>query len=366
MKYSFSYWEREEWLKPPDLLVIGGGITGASAALFYKQAFPEKEVLIVDKGFFPEGASTRNAGFACIGSISEHLADLQTSDEDTVFDRIERRWNGLMLLRQTIGEDPMDYRQTGGCEIFTEQTKFDASRKQISWFNRQMKERIGLEDVYTETNFEGYPAIFNRAEGAINSGKMMRTLHNRLSGAGVRTWWNCRVDSVKSGGVTFTNGLEIEAKKIALAVNGFASCLTDLPVKPARGYIFVTHPIPGLKWKGTFHYDEGYIYFRNIGDRLLLGGARNMAMQEETTDQFGVNVTIKNYLTDFAREVLKLPENRSVDLEWSGIMGMTENKEPIIKQIVPGVWAAAGLSGMGIAIGMQVARELIGKIRPER
>ncbi len=159
MKYSFSYWEREEWLKPSGLLVIGGGITGASAALFYKQAFPEKEVLIVDKGFFPEGASTRNAGFACIGSISEHLADLQTSDEDTVFERIERRWNGLKLLRQTIGEEPMDYRQTGGCEIFTEQTKFDASRKQISWFNRQLKERIGLEDVYTETNYEGYPAL---------------------------------------------------------------------------------------------------------------------------------------------------------------------------------------------------------------
>ncbi len=362
MKYSFSFWDREEWLNPPDLLVIGGGITGASAAFFYKQAFPEKEVLIVDKGIVPEGASTRNAGFACIGSISEHMADLQISDETTVFQRIERRWNGLKLLRQTIGEGPMDYRQTGGCEIFTDQKKFETARKQISWFNRRLKERLGLEDIYTETKFEGYPAIFNRAEGAIHSGKMMQSLHEKLAGAGVRTWWNCEVSSVKSGVVTFTNGLELRSENIVLAVNGFASRLTDLPVTPARGYIFVTKPIPGLKWKGTFHFDEGYVYFRNIGDRLLLGGARNIARQAETTDEFGVNETIKNFLTEFAREVLKLPENWSVDLEWSGIMGMTENKEPVIQQIEPGVRAAVGLSGMGIAIGMQVAKELIAKL----
>jgi glycine/D-amino acid oxidase-like deaminating enzyme len=38
---------------------------------------------------------------------------------------------------------------------------------------------------------------------------------------------------------------------------------------------------------------------------------------------------------------------------------MTETKEPIIKEIKPTVYAAAGLSGMGIAIGMQVAKEVV-------
>jgi gamma-glutamylputrescine oxidase len=362
MKRSFSFWEQTEWLSPPDLFIVGGGITGASTALFFKQKFPDGDVIIAEKGFTPEGASTRNAGFACIGSIGEHMADLTVTDEETIFKRIERRWNGLNLLHNTISAESMEFQKTGGYELFTNNEKFEACRNQILWFNRQLKERIGLKEVYSETVYEGYPAIYNRAEGAINSGKLMRVIHQKLAQAGVRNWWNCEISSVRSNSVTFSNGFEMEAKKIVLAVNGFASQLTNLPVLPARGYIFVTESIPDIKWQGTFHHDEGYIYFRNIGDRLLLGGARNAAPDEETTDQFGINQTVKNRLVDFADNVLKLPEGWSVQSEWSGIMGMTENKEPLIQQIEPGVWAAAGLSGMGIAIGMQVAKELIAKL----
>ena len=359
MEKQHSFWEREEWLKPPDLLVIGGGIVGASTALFYKMEFPEHDVVLVDKGITPEGASTRNAGFSCIGSISEHLADLKISGEDTVFRRIERRWNGLQLLRNTIGDEVMDYHNTGGYEIFNDEDSYSECVGKIPWFNQKLEEKLGLESVYSETEFEGYPAIFNRVEGAINSGKLMHTLHERLGKMGVRTWWNSKVEKVETGSVIFENGFQIKPKKIVIAVNGFVQRLEQIPVNPARGFVFVTKPIPGMKWRGTFHYDEGYVYFRNIGDRLLLGGGRNVAKDEETTDQFGTNQKIRDYLIQFANETLKLPESWEIDVEWSGIMGMTENKEPILKELKPGVWAAAGLSGMGIAIGMQMAREVV-------
>jgi gamma-glutamylputrescine oxidase len=362
MKHSNSFWEQTEWLKPADLFIVGGGITGASIAFFYKQRFPHHDVVIADRGITPEGASTRNAGFACIGSVSEHLADLEISDKHTVFGRIERRWNGLKLLREIIGDHDMDYQNTGGCEIFRESKLFETARRHIPLFNQNLEKRIGVSDVYSETQFEGYPSVRNRVEGAINSGKLMRSLHQRLSEMGVRTWWNCKAVSVKQGVVTFEDGFEAEAGRIVVAVNGFSSRLVDLPITPARGYIFVTKPIRNLKWRGTFHYDEGYVYFRNIGDRLLLGGGRNVAQKDETTDYFGINPEVKNHLTDFAGQVLKLPDDWQIETEWSGIMGMTENKEPVIQQTEPGVWVAAGLSGMGIAIGMQVAKDLVSNL----
>lgn len=364
MGVDHSFWEREEWFRPPDLLIVGAGIVAASAALFYKEKYPRHEVIILDKGLAPEGASTRNAGFACIGSVSEHLADIESTGEETVLNRIERRWNGLQLLRKTLGDEAIEYLNTGGYEIFTDIEKFEKCRDNIPFLNRELENRIGVKNVYSEKLFRGYHAINNRVEGAINSGKLMRTIHEKLAEKGVRVWWNCRVTSVSGKTVVLDNGAQIDAGNIVLAVNGFIPRLADIPVKPARGYVFVTKPIPGMPWKGTFHYDEGFVYFRNIEERLLLGGGRNIASEEETTDEFGVNEKIKEYLVHFANHVLKLPDSWEIDMEWSGIMGMSENKEPVIKEIEPGVWTAVGLSGMGIAIGMQVAKDLVKKIEP--
>ncbi|WP_234573353.1 NAD(P)/FAD-dependent oxidoreductase [Rhodohalobacter sp. 614A] len=359
---EFSFWEREEWLKSPDLFIVGAGIVGASTALFYKERFPDHDVVVTDRGFAPYGASTRNAGFACIGSISEHLADIKKAGEETVLNRIERRWKGLQLLRKTVGDENMDYHHTGGFEIFTDEEKFDRSREKIAWMNQILKDRIGVEGVYSSTTFQGYPAIKNRVEGAINSGKLMRYLHEKLMKAGVRVWWNCPVSRVKSNQVILTDSVEVNPKKVVLAVNGFVSKLAEIPVKPARGYVFITKPIPDFKWKAIFHHNEGYVYFRNVGDRLLLGGGRDQAIEEETSDEFRINPKIKNYLIDFAENVLKVPSGWEIDMEWSGIMGMTENKEPIIKEVEKDVWAAAGLSGMGIAIGMQVAKDVVSEL----
>lgn len=362
---EFSFWEREEWLKSPDLFVVGGGIVGASVALFYKEKYPDHDVVIADRGLAPYGASTRNAGFACIGSISEHLADIKKAGEETVFNRIERRWNGLQFLRKTISDEHMDYVHTGGYEIFTDQEQFVRSRRQIKKMNRILEARLGVMDVYSATEYQGYPAIKNRVEGAINSGKMMRYLHEKLSKAGVRVWWNCPVTSVQSNQIILHDSVEINPHKIVLAVNGFVSQLTDVPVKPARGYVFVTKPIQDFKWRAIFHYNEGYVYFRNIGDRLLIGGGRDQAIEAETTNQFGTNLTIKKYLLDFAQNTIKIPSDVQIDMEWSGIMGMTENKEPFIKEVEQNVWAVAGLSGMGIAIGMQVAKDVVSAMGDE-
>ncbi|WP_158278731.1 NAD(P)/FAD-dependent oxidoreductase [Rhodohalobacter mucosus] len=366
MNRTFSFWEREEWLKKPDLLIVGAGIVGASLALFYKKAFPGHDVLIVEKGVAPEGASTRNAGFTCIGSLSEHLSDMQKAGEETVLKRIERRWNGLNLLRSTLAAGEMGYIHSGGYEIFTDNELLAECSGRLDEMNTLLHERLGIESVYSRREYMGYPAIHNHVEGAINSGKMMRTLHQKIQKAGVRIWWNTRVESIDSGVAHLDNDTGIQAEQIAVAVNGFAESLVGLPVKPARGYVFITKPIADLGWKGTFNHDRGYVYFRNVDNRLLLGGARNLAVEEETTDRFGINPVIKEYLLSFANDVIKLPPEWEIDVEWSGIMGITADKEPYINEIKPGVYAAAGLSGMGIAIGMQVAKELFELIRNSR
>lgn len=361
MNSLISYWEREEWLQlhSADLIVVGGGIVGTSVALFYKERHPEREVIILERGITPNGASTRNAGFSCIGSISEHLADIKLTSIETVKARIHRRWSGLQLLKSTMGEEALEYQPTGGYELFFDEELYKQCEPEVDYMNKQLFNLLGQKSVYKVTDFEGIPAVFNRLDGAINSGKLMRILHQRVSAMGVRTLWNSEVAAFQSNHVKLKNGPELKTGTIVLAVNGFVSKLTDLDVKPARGLVFVTNPIPNLKWRGTFNYNEGYVYFRNVGERLLLGGGRDVAREDETTDQFGSNPKIREYLVRFANEQLKLPAGWEIELEWSGIMGITPDKEPVIKEVEPGVWAAVGLSGMGIAIGMQVAKDVV-------
>jgi glycine/D-amino acid oxidase-like deaminating enzyme len=163
--------------------------------------------------------------------------------------------------------------------------------------------------------------------------------------------------------VHVSGGLVLQAENIVIAANGFVQkLLPELEVVPARGLVFVTNEQQELPWKGIFHHDEGYIYFRNVGSRLLIGGARNLDAETEQTDQFGTNTKIKNSLVNFVNDELKLADGWRIEREWSGIMGFTPTKSPVIKQLDEHLHVAAGLSGMGIAIGMEVGKSVAGKL----
>jgi gamma-glutamylputrescine oxidase len=115
-------------------------------------------------------------------------------------------------------------------------------------------------------------------------------------------------------------------------------------------------------WRGTWHYDRGFVYFRDAGDALLIGGGRNVDIPGERTTVDAVNPRIRQYLLDFVTDTLGV-KNVQVRSEWSGVMGFPEgSKTPVIEEIRPGVWVAAGLGGMGVALGMGVGREVVKKM----
>ncbi|MFH5882737.1 NAD(P)/FAD-dependent oxidoreductase [Halalkalibaculum sp. DA3122] len=362
---DLSFWEKVAFQTSYDLIVVGAGITGLSSALFYRQSHPGGSVLVLERGAAPRGASTRNAGFACIGSITEHQADLDRIPEEQLKTRIKRRFNGLELLKSTLGADAIGYKPCGGYELFRSQAAFSEAKQQIPKFNRWLLQLAGEEEVYTTGRLNGYPVIFNRLEGALHPGRMMKALIDRAKKAGIEIRWNAEVQQVVPAGfVLLDDGTEFAGDQVLVATNGFVKNLwPGTEVTPARGYILLTAPIDNLEWRGTFHHDRGYLYFRDAGDRLLLGGGRNIAEQEEATDQLGINLKIKEYLVRFAEETLKLPSGWKIEQEWSGIMGFTENKMPVVKHMEGRIFTAAGLSGMGISIGMQVGSEAVELLR---
>jgi glycine/D-amino acid oxidase-like deaminating enzyme len=147
-------------------------------------------------------------------------------------------------------------------------------------------------------------------------------------------------------------------KKILFATNGFANALTKVAVQPARAQVIITEPIPNLDIKGTFHLGRGYYYFRNIGDRILFGGGRNLDFDAENTTEFGQTKIVQNKLEDLLKNVFLPNQDFQIAHRWSGIMGIGNSKNPVVEQLSENVYCGVRLGGMGVAIGSLIGTEL--------
>ncbi|EGR30487.1 oxidoreductase, putative [Ichthyophthirius multifiliis] len=58
----FSLWDKQSFLLNNDVIIIGGGISGLSCASSILETYPEKKVIILERGQTPQGASTKNGG----------------------------------------------------------------------------------------------------------------------------------------------------------------------------------------------------------------------------------------------------------------------------------------------------------------
>lgn len=371
-QYQMSYWERNAFFSAIDVLIIGSGMVGLSAAIFLKEQQPKLNVVILERGSLPIGASTRNAGFACFGSMTELIADLKTQNEDQVWSLVEKRWRGLQRLKNLVGIATMDFQQNGGFELFQEKdrTDFLNCADAIVEFNQKIYEITGqkkaltiVDDALLTLGFQKVEHLIrNRAEGQIDTGKMMKGLLSLARQKGIEIFNGLAVEHLEYNNtgveVGTTKGWSIKASKMIIATNGFAqNLLPEIKVRPARNQVLITAPVPGLKIKGCFHYDQGYYYFRNIDGRILLGGGRNLDLKGEETDEFGTTAPIQNKLIDMLETVILPGQQVAVENWWSGILGVGDHKRPIVKKLHTNVVVAVRLGGMGIAIGNLIGEE---------
>jgi glycine/D-amino acid oxidase-like deaminating enzyme len=373
-----SYWEKQTYFDNTDLLVIGSGIVGLNTAIDYKTRFPKAKVLVIERGILPNGASTKNAGFCCFGSVSELKDDISHIEENTVWQTVLLRYEGLKKVRKLLKDNIISYQQLGGFEVFDTKTDFEACADIISSFNKKMKDTLGLQHVYTidknkikQSGFSGFKyCIKNNYEGQINTGNMMQALLGIAHQKGIAILNNMEVDKIIDTKthveITFKNNLSIKSKKVIVATNGFAKqLLPNLDVKPARAQVMVTSPIKNLKLKGAFHYQQGYYYFRNIDNRVLFGGGRNLDFKGEETTDMQLTEIIQNKLELILKQNILPKQSYKIEHRWSGIMGVGNEKKPIIKHISKNIVCAVRMGGMGIAIGSIVGQmavdELVGK-----
>jgi glycine/D-amino acid oxidase-like deaminating enzyme len=367
---QLSAWEKESFFAPQDIVIIGSGLVGLWCARELAIHRPGTKITILERGFIPAGASTRNAGFSCFGSPTELLNDVALLGADRMWEIVEMRYQGMQKITQVFNEDLIDYERSGGYEVYTN-PRNETFSAQVEWLNQGLHRISGREQCFTwadsklgEFGLHGFASMIeNELEGFLHSGKLLQALVREVQNLGVQVFAGAAV----SGWEQFNGKISVDCKggwsfsteRLLVCTNAFTSLLCPgVRVLPGRGQVILTSPVPGLKLRGAFHFEDGFYYFRNLGERVLLGGARNKAFETEQTTSMDTSEAIQSALEDFVATHILPGGAFTIEQRWSGIMGFTDDKQPILQKVDDRVYIAVSCNGMGVALAPIIAEKV--------
>jgi glycine/D-amino acid oxidase-like deaminating enzyme len=365
---DLSFWEKSVYLQNIDFCVVGAGIVGLSTAIFLRNNYPDAKILILERGYLPTGASTKNAGFACFGSPTEIYDDLKTISENAVWETFLMRYEGLEMLFEIIEPNLFSYQNCASWDLIQSRDEL-LPVDFLNYLNDKVKSLIGQEHVYQEetdiiekSGFKNIIAAYkNRLEGSINTGALIHCLYKKAIAQDIHVLFGIELedfDTCQESVELKTNFGFIKTSNLIICTNGFARKVIGERIKPARAQVLVTKPIRDLKFEGTFHFDRGYYYFRNVENRVLLGGGRNLDINGETTEEIKTTGQIQEKLVSLLENVILPNTPFEVDYSWAGIMGVGNEKQPIIEKLNNRVAIGVRMGGMGVAIGAAVGKKL--------
>lgn len=371
---QLSYWEKNALTENIDYVIAGGGIVGSAAAIQLRELHPDAKIVILERGYVSSGASTKNAGFACFGSVTELYDDLSSGNASEVWETVALRWRGLQRLKERFSRYDIGMQKRGSWDLIAanETGLLPELNALLESFNKEITGITGRENCFSydteiakSCSFQGiHGGFYNRLEGELHTGKLLIATQHLLAEKGIITLFATEIldyEEDTNGVLLETNHGQLRTKRFGIATNGFANqLLKDNRVKPARAQVIVTEAIPGFDLPGTFHYQKGYYYFRSVENRLLLGGGRNLDFQGETTTEQNVTELIMSELERMVHELIIPGRKTTIAYRWSGIMGVGETKKPIVEKVGRHTAAGVRMGGMGVAIGSLIGEELAG------
>jgi len=342
-----------------DYTILGMGIVGLSTALELLEIDPSLKLRIIDQKVLPIGASTKNAGFACFGSVSEIADDVSQYGFEVASQLIAMRWQGLKRLRSRVSADLMQYREQPGVEVFESEEQAEEYQKLVPQYNNLVRSINGKSNCFSYQR-EGHlgPEISNRLEGSLHPQMMMDRLELIARNLGVVILQGIEVEEIDQTNkqLVTPQGL-VDYQHLIVCTNGFTKQLMPaIDLQPARNQVLITDPIDGFELSGCYHMDKGYVYFREIGSRLLIGGGRHLDTSGEMTTKLGSTPLIQDFLHKTIRERILGHDHYTVSQSWSGILGVGSSKMPIVKAVDPNLTVAVRMGGMGVAVGSYIGQ----------
>jgi sarcosine oxidase subunit beta len=349
--------------KTADVVVIGGGVMGASVA-YHLAARGHKDVVLLEKEeFFGLGATGRCAG----GVRYQFATEINVRLSLESLPMLER-------FKEEIGQE-IDYRQCGYLFLLNRPEDI-----QVFQHNLELQNRLGVDTEWwsgdeirtrlPQMNLDDILAgTYNHMDGLVDPNSVVMGYVNAAQRLGVMALTQVEVIGiqVEAGRVTAvdTNLGTIHTSLVVNAAGPWAGLVGDMvgvhiPITPVRRQMLTTAPLPELPIDFPFVIDFAQsLYFHREGQGLLTGMSN-----PDQSPGFDQNIDIEWELVhlEAAADRLPLLENAGLASHWAGLYEVTPDAHPIFGITpVDGFLVCAGFSGHGFMHG-PVTGKLISEI----
>ncbi len=368
------WWDGVAWPSPEgrlpkktDVLVIGAGYTGLSAAIAAHDA--GARVLVIDSGQPGQGASTRNGGMLGahprVGwdTLAKRYGPLVA---DALFSEASDalRWVKDLLNKEQIS---CDYEECGRIQLAYTSGQFAAQQR----LAKQVSEKGGgpcmilsrdeLPSNIVTPLYKG--AILFPTHGALHPAKYLLGLLSAASRRGVPVLSNCPAVDIQKAGATWrvsTPQGSISVDKIILATNGYTGWQFkwfNRRVFPVPSFVIATEALapeilqalaPGRRMLVETRRHHCYFRVSPDGSRFLFGGRAAL-----------VDIDLSTAARRLHRKMVEIwPKLREVRLShvWTGNTGFSFGQLPHVGER-NGIHYAMGYSGGGTVLAPWLGRK---------
>ena len=339
--------------KSADIIVIGGGVMGASTA-YHLARRGQKNVLLLEKEqFFGLGATGRCAG----GVRYQFATEINVRLSIESLPMLER-------FKEEI-EQEIDYRPCGYYFLLTQPVDVEVFQR-----NLEMQNRLGVPTQWLSGDEARHrlplmrlddvlAASYNAKDGLVDPNSVVMGYISACQRLGVRTFNEVEVTGlqVRGGRVAAveTNQGTISTPIVVNAAGPWASLIgkmagVDIPITPLRRQMLTTTPLPTLPLDFPFVIDFAQsLYFHREGDGLLTGMSN--PHEKPGLDQ---SVDPEWELVNLEAAAARLPllEHAGLMSHWAGLYEVTPDAHPIFGLTpLQGFLLCAGFSGHGFMHG---------------
>jgi glycine/D-amino acid oxidase-like deaminating enzyme len=351
-----------------DVAIVGGGITGVSAA--YLLAGRGASVVLLERDAVASGATGRNAGFLLAGIARAYGIAVKEHGRDRARLLWKLTLDNHALLREWIERERLSclYSRNGSYTLALSDQEFRAHEKsarllQEDGFRADLLDDTDVARLFPGSGFRG--GLFNPTDGEVHPVRLVRGLAEAAERRGARLHERTRVLAIDAGPAEVAVATEhgrLTASVLLLATNAYTPLLHPYfqgPIVGVRGQMFATEPCPERLIPAPVYADFGFEYFRQLPDgRILAGGGRRAALDSELTYADRPSDAVQQAIAKFLGSCFPAAARLRVTHRWAGIMGFSCDELPNAGP-VPGtvnVYVSAGYHGHGLAFAALCAR----------